>query len=66
MHREELKMAAVIAWAIIWSVIAVSIVSSASSWIVVVALGVLPPLVILRMWHPLARAVPAIIRDARK
>lgn len=59
-------MAAVIAWAIVWSVIAVSLVSSASSWIVAVGLGMLPPLVIVRIWHPLARTVPAIIREARK
>jgi hypothetical protein len=66
MNREELRVAAVLAWAIIWSVIAVSLVSSASNWIIAVALGVLPPLVIVLMWHPLARRVPAIIRQARK
>ena len=65
MNPEELKMAAVIAWAIVWSVIAVSLVSSASSWILVVGLGVLPPLVIVRMWHPFARPVPVSIPRAR-
>jgi hypothetical protein len=66
MNREELQIAAVIAWAIIWSVIAVSLVSSASSWILMVGLGALPPLVIVRMWHPLVRTVPAVIREVRK
>ena len=66
MNPEELKMAAVIAWAIVWSVIAVSLVSSVTSWLLVVGLGVLPPLVIVRMWHPLARLVPASIPQARK
>ena len=65
MNREELKMAAVIAWAIVWSVIAVSLVSSASSWILAVGFGVLPPLVVVQMWHPLARTVPAFIGEAR-
>jgi len=27
---------------------------------------VLPPLMILRMWHPPARTVPATIREARR
>ena len=66
MNREELQMSAVIAWAIVWSVIAVSLVSSLNSWILVVGLGVLPPLVIVRMWHPLARTVAASIRVSRK
>ena len=66
MNSTELKMAAVIAWAIIWGVIAVSLVSSAGSWILAIGLGVVPPLVIVWMWHPLARTVPAIIREAHK
>ena len=60
----DMKAAVVIAWALIWGVIAVSLVSSASSWILVVGLGVLPPLMILRMWPP-ARTAPAGIREAR-
>jgi hypothetical protein len=66
MKPEELKMAAVIAWAIVWSVIAVSLVSSASSWVLAVGLGVLPPLALALMWHPLAQPVPATVREARK
>jgi len=66
MALEEMKIGAVIAWAFIWSVIAVSLVSSVSSWILLVRSGVLPPLMILRMWHPLARTVPAGIREARR
>ena len=64
MKPEEMKMAVVIAWALIWSVVAVSLVSSVSNWILVVASGVLPPLMILRMWHPPARTVP--VRHPRR
>jgi hypothetical protein len=66
MTREDMKAAVVIAWALIWSVIAVSLVSSASSWILLVGSGVLPPLIILRMWHSPARTVPAVSREARR
>ena len=66
MKPEDMKIAVVIAWALIWSVIAVSLVSSASNWILLVGSGVLPPLMIVRMWHPPARTVSASIREARK
>jgi hypothetical protein len=66
MKLEDMKIAVVIAWALIWSVIAVSLVSSASNWILVVGSGVLPALMILRMWHTPAPAVSATIREARK
>ena len=62
----DIKIAVVIAWALIWSVIAVSLVSSVSNWIVLVGAGVLPPLMILRTWHPPARTVYARIREAHK
>ena len=66
MTLEEMKISVVIAWALVWSVIAVSLVSSASSWFVLAGSGVLPPLMILWMWHPVARTVTARIREARK
>jgi hypothetical protein len=66
MKFEDMKIAVVIAWALIWSVIAVSLVSSVGNWILVVGAGILPPLVILRMWQPPARAVFARIGEARK
>ena len=62
----DMKTAVVIAWALIWSVIAVSLVSSASSWILLVGSGVLLPLIVLRLWHSPARAVPVVVREARK
>ena len=62
----DMKTAVVIAWALIWSVIAVSLASSASTWILLVGLGVLPPLIILRLWHSHARTVPAASREARR
>jgi hypothetical protein len=66
MELEHRKIAVVIAWALIWCVIAVSLVSSAGNWILVVGLGVLPALMILRMWQPVAQTVAASIREARK
>ena len=62
MKLEDMKMAVVLAWAIVWSIVAVSLVSSASSWILLVGAGVLPPLVIARMWHPMMRTVPVSAR----
>lgn len=64
MKLEDIGIAVVLAWALICGVIAVPLVSSASNWILLVASGVLPPLVILRMWHPPPQA--AIIGDVRK
>jgi hypothetical protein len=58
MKPEEVKMAVLIAWALVWSVIAVSLVTSVTGWILVAALGVLPPFVILRMWRPPVQIVP--------
>jgi hypothetical protein len=66
MKPEDMKIAVVIAWALVWSVIAVSLVSSASNWFLLVGSGVLPPLMILWMWHPAARTVFARVRGARK
>ena len=66
MTVEDTKLAVVIAWALIWGVIAVSLASSVSNWILMVGSGVLPPLMILRMWHPPARTAPAAVREARR
>ena len=65
MEFGDMKVAVVLAWAIIWSVIAVSLVSSASSWFVLAGSGVLPPLMILWMWQRAARIAPAVIHVAR-
>jgi len=65
MTLEEMKISVVIAWALVWSVIAVSLVSSASSWFVLAGSGVLPPLMILWMWQRAARIAPAVIHVAR-
>ena len=66
MTLEDMKTPVVIAWALIWSVLAVSLASSASSWVLLVGSGALPPLMILWMWQPPARTVPAVIRKARR
>ena len=61
-----MKTAVVLAWAIVWSVIAVSLVTSTSTWLLVVGAGVLPAFVMLRMWQPRAQAAPAIVPVVRK
>ena len=66
MKPEEIRMAVVIAWALIWSVTAVPLVSSIGNWILLVGSGVLPALMIVRMWHPPARTVRAGIGGARR
>jgi hypothetical protein len=65
MPVEDIMAAAVIAWALICIVIAVTLTTSVSSWALLVGSAVLPPLLMLRMW-PLARTVPARIRAARR
>jgi hypothetical protein len=66
MKLEDIELAVVLAWALIWSVIAVSLVSSVSNWILMVGSGVLPPLMILRMWRPPVTTVAVTMREARK
>lgn len=66
MTLEDMKIAVVLAWAVVWSVIAVALVSSLSHWILVVGAGVLPPLVILRMWQPAAQPVPVRSRGTHQ
>ncbi len=62
----DMKIAVLIAWTLVWSVIAVSLVTSVSNWILLVGSGVLPPLMMLWMWHAPAQAVPVGIREARR
>ena len=66
MKLEDIEIAVVLAWALIWGAIAVPLVSSVSNWVLLVASGVLLPLLILRMWRAPARTMPVSIRDARK
>jgi hypothetical protein len=68
MKPEEVKMAVLIAWALVWSVMAVSLVSSVSGWILVAGLGVLPPFLIVRMWRPPVQIVPlpVVIHQTRR
>jgi len=63
MQLEHMKTAVVVAWVLTWGVMAVSLnMNSASSWVLLVASGVLPTLVLLRMWQPPAPALPEGIR----
>jgi hypothetical protein len=62
MPLQDVKIAVAIAWAIVCSVIAVSLATSVSSWILIVGSALLPAIVMLRLWHPV-RTVPAVIRE---
>jgi hypothetical protein len=67
MQLKHMKTAVVVAWVLMCGVLAVSLnVSSASSWILLVGLGVLPPLLLLRMWHPPAQTMSESIREVLK
>jgi tetrahydromethanopterin S-methyltransferase subunit D len=66
MTLDDMKIAVVMAWALIWSVIAVSLATSVGNWVLVVGVGVLPSLMILRMWQRTPQTVPAGIREARR
>jgi hypothetical protein len=67
MQFERVKTAIVGAWMLAWGVMALSAdVSSASSWILFVGSGVLPPLLLLRMWRQPAQTMSKSIRDVLK
>jgi hypothetical protein len=64
MTLEHMKIATVVAWAIICTVVAVSLVGSVGNWPLIVGSGVLPLLILSRTWHPPMR--PAFAHMARK
>jgi hypothetical protein len=67
MLHERMKTAIVGAWMLAWSVIALSVdVNTASGWIVLVASGVLPPLMLLRLWQTPTPTMSESIRDVLK
>ena len=57
-------MAVVLALAIVCTVVAVSLATSTGNWLLAVAWGVLPLLILLQMWRPRLR--PAYARTGRK
>ena len=59
MTFEHMKIAIVLSWAIICTVVAVSLVSSVGNWPLIVGLGVLPLLILT--WNPHLR--PAYARS---
>ena len=66
MTLEEMKISAVIAWALVWSVIAVSFVSSVGNWMVLASAGVMPSLMILWTWQPIVQTLPVTIHGTRQ
>jgi hypothetical protein len=67
MQLEHMKTAVVVAWVLTWGVMAVSLdMSSASGWVLMVASGVLPTLMLLRMWQPPAQTLAGGIREVLK
>jgi uncharacterized membrane protein len=62
MKPEDMNTAIVIAWAFVWSVIAVAIVNSVSSWTLLVGAAALSALMVLRTWQPPVQTVPVSVR----
>ena len=69
MQTELIKKAMIGGWVLSLGVLAFSVnLSSVGAWTVLVGLGVLPPLIMLRMWNPPgpAKSMSESIRDAIK
>jgi hypothetical protein len=67
MELEHKKAAVVGGWVLGLGAIALSLnVSSLTGWLVIIALGVLPSLVLLRMWHQPVQTMSESIRDVLK
>jgi hypothetical protein len=64
MPRQHMKQAIVGVWVLGWTVMALFLnVRSATAWILLIIAGVLPPLVLLRLWRPPAQTMSESIRD---
>jgi hypothetical protein len=67
MQLKHMKTAVVFVWVLMCGVMALSLnVSSVSSWLLLVGFGVLPPLLLSRMWHPPAQTMSESIREVLK
>jgi hypothetical protein len=67
MQHEHMKIAVGGAWVLACSVMALSVgVNSASGWIVLVGLGLLPPLMLFRFWRPPVRTMSESIHEVLK
>jgi purine-cytosine permease-like protein len=64
MKLPDITIAVVLALAIICTVVAVSLLNFPGNWLLAIGGGVLPLIIILRMWHPPLR--PAFARMVRK
>ena len=69
MQTELMKKAIIGGWVLGLGIIAFSLnVTSVGAWTVLVGLGLLPPLIMLKMWNPPgpAKSMSESIRDAIK
>ena len=69
MHTELMKKTIIGGWVLSLGVLAFSVaLTSVGAWTVLVGLGVLPPLIMLKMWNPPgpAQSLSESIRDAIK
>ena len=64
MKLPDITIAAILAMAIICTVVAVSLLNFPGNWLLALWGGVLPLVIILRMWQPPLR--PAFARMVRK
>ena len=67
MQLEHMKTGVALGWVLTCGVTAVSLnVSSAGDWVLLIGLGVLPPLMLFRMWHAPAPTLSERIREVPK
>jgi hypothetical protein len=67
MQLQHMKTAVAGAWVLGAGAIALSVnVSSASGWMVLIGLGVLPPLLLMRMWQQPVPTMSESIREVLK
>jgi hypothetical protein len=67
MQLEHMKTGVALGWVLTCGAMVVPLnVSSAADWILLIGLGVLTPLMLLRMWHPPAQALFEPIREVPK
>jgi hypothetical protein len=66
MQLEHKKTAIVGAWILAWIVMALLVDVNSTNWILLVGSGVLPPLVLLRLWRPPVQSTSESIREVLK
>lgn len=67
MQVQHMRTAIVAAWVLAWCAVAFLVdVTSVTGWMTLVAVAVLPPIVLLRMWRAPAQTMSESIRNVLK